>query len=470
MLQKKGLIVLLALVMAFALAVPAMAAQVYVDGEQLNVQTINEKGTTLVPLRSIFQSLGANVDWDGSTQTVTAAKAQTTVRLQIGSSTAYKNGQAVTLQVPGKIVSGNTMVPLRFVSEALGANVNWDGTTQTITITSTTETPAGPVTTQTKVHFIDVGQADAIYIELPDNNDILIDAGNEADGPLVIDYLKKQDVDDIELLIATHPHEDHIGGIPAVLNVFEVEKIVDSGYVADSQIYREYKAAVQNEGAVYQEDNRRTYNFGGISLQVLTGPDTWEDTNDYSVVCRLDTGDIEFLFTGDAEGPVEAVLPGNLEAEILKVGHHGSSTSSTAAFINKVSPEVAIICVGADNSYGHPADETVQRLQNAGAKVYRTDLNGNIVVTTNGSSYEVQTQKASIMPQPVVQPSPVKFDPQPTPAPASTGKFVGSTQSDKYHYPDCRHAESIAPENEIWFKYAADAQAQGYVPCGVCKP
>ncbi|WP_006521466.1 Ada metal-binding domain-containing protein [Desulfoscipio gibsoniae] len=184
----------------------------------------------------------------------------------------------------------------------------------------------------------------------------------------------------------------------------------------------------------------------------------------------MDTGDIEFLFTGDAEGPAEAALSGNLEAEILKVGHHGSSTSSSAAFINKVSPEVAIICVGADNSYGHPAGETVQRLQNAGAKVYRTDLNGNIVITTDGKSYKVKTQRASITPQPVVQPAPVKTDPQPTPVSISNGKFVGSTKSNKYYYPDCRYAESISPENAIWFIDAADAQAQGYVPCGVCKP
>ncbi len=461
--QRKSLILLFALVMVFVLAIPAMAAQVYINGNQLDVKTANENGTTLVSLRAIFQSLGATVNWDESTQTVTASKAQTNIKLHIGSSTAYKNGQAVTLQVPGKVISGSTMVPLRFVSEALGASVKWDGAAQTINIASAAETTTGAATTQTKVHFIDVGQADAIYIDLPSNNDILIDAGNEADGSLVIDYLKNQNVDDIELLIATHPHEDHIGGIPAVLNVFKVEKIVDSGYFTDSQICSEYKTAVQNEGANYQEDNRDVYTFGDISLQILTGPETWDDTNDYSTVCRLDTGDIEFLFTGDAEGPAEAALAGTLDAEILKVGHHGSSTSSATAFLNKVSPEIAIISVGVDNSYGHPADETIQRLQNSGAEVYRTDINGNIIVATDGKTYTVDTQKGSS----TIQTTSSISESEQT---ASTGMFVGSKESNKYHYPDCRYAESISPENEIWFKDAADAQAQGYEPCGVCKP
>lgn len=138
--KRKSLIVLVALAMVLAFTMPAMAAQVFVDGQKLDVSTTVESGTTLVPLRAIFQALGATVNWDGSTQTVTANKAQTTVKLQIGSPTAYKNGQPVSLQVPGKIIQGSTMVPLRFVSESLGANVHWDGTTRTITITSSSET------------------------------------------------------------------------------------------------------------------------------------------------------------------------------------------------------------------------------------------------------------------------------------------------------------------------------------------
>ncbi|MTI80826.1 MAG: MBL fold metallo-hydrolase [Firmicutes bacterium] len=422
--MRKSGILLLSLALILCLSLPAMAAQVYVDGQELDVSTAVENGTTLVPLRAIFQSLGASVDWDGNTQTVTANKGQITVKLQIGSDTAYKNGQVVPLRVPGKIINGSTMVPLRFVSESLGAKVDWDGATQTITITSgTISAPTQtdnqvPLSNPTKVHFIDVGQADSIYIELAENQDILIDGGNRSDGATVVSYLKNNDVDDIELLIATHPHEDHIGGLPDVLDAYKVEKIVDSGYFTDSKISSTYRSKTKAEGAVYNEDNHSTYIFGDVSLQVLTGAETWEDTNDYSVVCRLDTGDIEFMFTGDAEAPVEAILSGELEAEILKVGHHGSSSSTSQAFLNKVDPEVAVISVGADNRYGHPTPKTLQELKDDGIKIYRTDLNGNVIVTTNGKTYSVRTQRNDTAP--VVQPTESGSKPEPSSAPIKT--------------------------------------------------
>lgn len=134
--KKKALVFFMALAIVLAFVMPAGAAQVYVDGQDLDVITVSENGITLVPLRAIFQSLGATVNWDSETQTITAAKDQTTIKLQIGSYTAYKNGQPVILQVAGKVVSGNTMVPLRFVSESLGANVEWDGAAQIINIVS----------------------------------------------------------------------------------------------------------------------------------------------------------------------------------------------------------------------------------------------------------------------------------------------------------------------------------------------
>jgi beta-lactamase superfamily II metal-dependent hydrolase len=244
-----------------------------------------------------------------------------------------------------------------------------------------------------KVHFIDVGQADSIYIQLPDHNDILIDGGNVADGSIVIDYLVAQGVDDIELMIATHPHEDHIGGLPAVLDAFVVERIIDSGKEYTSSIYRAFLEKALAEGAVYEPDNRQTLTFGNVALQVITGNEIWSDINDYSVVCRLDTGEIEFMFMGDAETPVESAIQGDITAEILKVGHHGSSSSSGQDFLARVSPDIAIISVGDGNSYGHPTAATLSRLQSAGAMVYRTDLNGHIVVATDGQTYSVNVSR-----------------------------------------------------------------------------
>jgi len=400
--MRKTLILLCTLLMCLGFTVPSLAAPtVILDNQRLSfdVPPTIENGRTLVPLRAIFEALGADVEWDGQTRTVTAAKDNIQIKLQIGSTTAYKNDSPVQLDVPAKIINNRTLVPLRFVSEALGAKVDWYGPTQTITITSS------PVGEGIEVHFIDVGQADAIYIKLPDRNDILIDGGNRADGPLVVNYLQGQEVDDIELLIATHPHEDHIGGLPDVLDAFVVEKIIDSGYLTGSSISRTFEAKAKAEGS-YVSDGYQSFSFDGAALNILTGNQVWDDVNNYSVVCRLDTGDVEFLFMGDAETPVENILSGELESEILKVGHHGSLSSTSEAFLSKVKPEVAVISCGAGNRYGHPHRTTLTKLENIGADIYRTDLSGNIIVGTDGTTYTVTCDaQAPVGPSPIQQPA-----------------------------------------------------------------
>lgn len=483
--MRKYIIVLLTVLMLLTAATVAQAApSVILNGQSMtfDVPPTIENGRTLVPLRTIFEALGAGVQWDGSTQMVTATKANTEIKLVIGGQ-AFKNGKPVNLEVPAKVVDGRTLVPLRFVSEAMGCTVGWDGTNQVITISSTGYTGSEPPSFVAKVHVIDVGQADAIYIELPGHNDILIDAGNKADGPTVVNYLQNEGVDDIELLIATHPHEDHIGGIPAVLDAYIIEEIIDSGKTADSDIYKEYAAKAKAEGTSWQPDNHQALTYGNTTLQILTGPENWEDLNDYSVICLLDTGDVEMLFVGDAETMAEANLLAQsniITSEVLKVGHHGSSTSTSALFLERVKPEFAVISVGTGNKYKHPSEETVQRIKDAGATVFRTDINGNIVVETNGKTCtvtpwrlapveattpQVQPQVQPVTPQPQVQPVPEQ--PQ---VPVTEGQYVGSKESDKYHYPSCRYAEKITSENRMWFKDADAARAAGYVPCGVCKP
>lgn len=281
----------------------------------------------------------------------------------------------------------------------LVSSVKWDALIQTLFNSSSIDEPAGTPPSfvsmdQIQVHFIDVGQADSIYIKLPDNIDILIDGGNIDDGETVVNYLSEQWVDDIELIIATHPHEDHIGGLPAVLKAFQVEEIIDSGKTENSDVYRTYATAAQAERCTWSADNYQKFTWGDISLHIYTGGETWNNLNDYSVVCRLDTGDIGFLFMGDAGTPVEKILHGELKSEILKVGDHGCSSSSDPTFLSKVLPAIAVINAGAGNPRGCPLQDTLDKLQAVGASVYSTDLSGTVVVSTEGQSYSVGSESS----------------------------------------------------------------------------
>ena len=311
----------------------------------------------------------------------------------------------------------------------------------------------------TKVHFIDVGQADAILIELAGNKNIVIDGGNTSDGETVVNYLKEQGVDDIELLIATHPHEDHMGGLPDVLKNFVVERVIDSGQTADTATYNMFMTAVQTTGAIYEQDAYQLFIWGDVNLKILTGHDYWEEVNDYSVVCRLDTGDIEFLFMGDAESSAEANLYGDISAEILKVGHHGSDTGTTQSFLEKIDPKAAIISVGTGNEYGHPSDEVLTRLKSNGVEIYRTDEMGSIIVTTNGSKYSIDSSLTRPVQNPVVEP--VK-------KPEDSGRYIGNKNSKKYHQENCKSLPK--PANQIFFATEEEAVQAGYQACKRCKP
>lgn len=246
------------------------------------------------------------------------------------------------------------------------------------------------------VHFISVGQADSIFIDYGDY-DILIDGGNNSDGPLVVEYLKELETDDIEIMIATHPHEDHIGGLDDVLEAYSVETIIDSGLDYDSKTYKDYYSAAQNEeGATFIQDKNMTFELGeNVILKILETGDDFKDTNDFSVIVILDYNDIEFLFTGDMESHVELESL-NLfsDIDVLKVGHHGSSTSSSNEFLNVTKPEYAVICVGEGNKYGHPHAETLEKLNARNIDIYRTDELGHIIVTTDGNNVTFNNKAA----------------------------------------------------------------------------
>ena len=419
-----------------------------------------KNGSTLVPMRGFFEALGAEVSWDGATQTVTGTRGEIEVKLKIGSKTAYVNNQNKQLSIEAQLINGSTYIPLRFVGEALGDTVTWEGSTQTIRISSGSAPPKSQTGKDLIVHFIDVAQGDSILVQTPNGSTMLIDGGPRTAGQKVVSYLKKAGISSIDRIVATHAHEDHIGGLIDVLNNFTVKEVLDVGFPHTTQTYERFLTTIDQKDIKYSNPRAGdTIDLDpSVKISVLNPPGTLPaDLNNQSIVLRLTYGTISLLLTGDAERPVEQGLS-NAQAQILKAGHHGSSTSTTPEFLKAVNPEIAIISCGKDNSYGHPHQEVLDRLMKANIKIYRTDVSGNIIVKTNGQSYSVSTtpwtdQGTMIIPSPVDQ-----------------GAYVGSIKSDKYHYPNCRHAESIQPVNKIWFKTKAEAEAKGYVPCKVCKP
>ena len=247
------------------------------------------------------------------------------------------------------------------------------------------------------VHFIDVGQGDCALIQSPGGN-ILIDAGTPDSEHTIVRYMDELGIERFSCAIFTHPHADHIGCAAALLERYSFAAVILPDAVSTSRTFERMMEALENEGCdVIAGHAGLSYTLGDLELDLLAPVlDYGDDLNNQSTVCKFTYGEISFLFTGDAETESERDMlreaPESLCASVLKVGHHGSNTSSSDAFIEAAAPQVAVISVGEDNEYGHPSALVISRLKAAGASVYRTDQAGNVVVYTNGKEIQIQTQ------------------------------------------------------------------------------
>jgi competence protein ComEC len=264
-------------------------------------------------------------------------------------------------------------------------------------INSTAQPVLHPSDAVLNVIVNDVGQGDSILVTLGDET-MLIDAAEKHKSGEVLDELKKQAVDDIDILIVTHPHSDHIGGLKTVVDSYSI----DSVYIADTssktKTYSELIDAISKKGIpVYEACAGVTFSFGNASCAIVSPDKTAEyDANNESVAVFLDYGDTEFLFTGDMEKKAEDALIASgyyIDADVLKVAHHGSSTGTSETFLNAVSPDWAAISCGKDNKYNHPHDETLHLLNVFGVKTYRTDIMGDITFVSDGRNINVITEK-----------------------------------------------------------------------------
>ena len=352
----------------------------------------------------------------------------------------------------------------------------------------TTESTAEPTTAPTvapenstfEIHFIDVGQADAALVEC-DGHYMLVDGGNKADSNVIYSVLKQAAVPKLDIVVGTHAHEDHIGGLPGAYNFTSADLTLCPVTGYDSEAFEDFaKYANQKGGGITVPEVGDTYSLGRATITIL-GVNGGSDTNDTSIIFRIVYGQTAFLFTGDAERDAEqSVLysGADLSATVLKIGHHGSDTSTTYPFLREIMPQYAVISVGEGNSYGHPTEDTLSRLRDAEVQVFRTDMQGDIFCISDGTSVVFSVEKNadadvfdgltdSTVETELEETSP----PETEPVAAEGNDYVGNKSSRKFHYDWCSSVDQMKESNKYYYTGTREEMIKkGYEPCKRCDP
>lgn len=317
------------------------------------------------------------------------------------------------------------------------------------------------------VHYIDVGQGDSILLE-SEGEFVLIDAGEVEYGSAVCRYLRSRDVDTLDYVIATHPHSDHCGGLAEVIDTFSCTNFITTETDQQTKTWLNVLYAVRDCRANYIDAIvGDTYSFGEASFEIM-GPygKYYDDYNDYSVVVKATCGDTSFLLTGDAEARVEREMIQNgadLRADVLKVGHHGSYTSSCSEFLDAVDPQYAVITCGKNNEYGHPHKETMESLSERNIPVFRTDELGTIIASSDTQTIKFYYPEAEIYGEAITTENETETD-------NNTAIYFGNKNSKKYHKSSCDGAKNMKEKNKVYFESEQEALDNGYTPCQNCNP
>lgn len=313
-----------------------------------------------------------------------------------------------------------------------------------------------------EMYFIDVGQALSVLVKC-DGQYMLYDGGNVDDGSLVVSYLQSKGVEELQYVFCSHSHEDHVGGLAAALAYFPANHVYCSVTQADTTCFKNFVKYTQQQGLQVEVPAvGTTWQLGSATIQMLGPVKQYDDPNNMSLVLRIDYGSTSFLLTGDMESTAERNLidsGANLKADVLQVGHHGSSTSSSYVFMNSVLPEMSVISCGTNNSYGHPHEETLSILRDAGVDTYRTDLMGTITIGSDGQNYTVSSEHYA---------TDAELNPTASSAASSAAQqaYIGNANSKKFHLPTCSNLP--AEKNQVLFSSYDEAIAAGYSPCSSC--
>ena len=336
------------------------------------------------------------------------------------------------------------ILAIRFGGEALGGVFEQGSAAQTPSGTiAARQAPSDETLT---VRFLDVGQGDSILL-VCGGESMLIDGGPVEEGQFLVSRLDRLDVTALTYVVNTHPDEDHCGGLAAVLAKYPAEHVYSSVTEYTTKVFSNVvKYAGEQGRAVEVPQTGDSWTLGSANVQVIGPVQTYSDPNNGSLVLRVDYGETSFLFTGDMEQKAEADLlaaGANVQADVLKAGHHGSPTSSSEAFLEAVQPSIAVISVGADNDYGHPGADVLARLEALNATIYRTDTQGEIIITSDGKTLTVTTDPTSR-----------------EPGAGKDAPFIGNKNSMIVHSASC--AKLPGEDNRVYFNTAEEAEEYGY--------
>ena len=333
-----------------------------------------------------------------------------------------------------------------------------------------------------EITFIDLGQADAALVRC-DGHCMLIDGGNVADSQRIYTFLRDRGVNHLDYVVCTHPHEDHVGGLAGALNYASVDRAFCSMTAYNSAAFNNFVRYLERQGKKIEVPAAEEWHRLGSSFVQVLGPvKTSDNVNNMSIVLRFVYGNTSFLFTGDAERDEEAdILEAGyrLRSTVLKVGHHGSSDSTTYPFLREVAPQSAVISVGSGNPYGHPTENTLSRLRDAEVLVYRTDMQGDVLCRSDGKNVTFSVSRNSGADTLGNAGSKQNADLDGNGQHEAEGDanatdnvtYVLNTNTMRFHLPSCLSVEQMSTRNKLEFSGSRDeVVAMGYIPCSRCHP
>ena len=372
----------------FSYAVYANAVvQIYIDGVKLECEAdpVIEDGAALVPMRSIFEAMNADVSWDDAERTASVTKGERKISLTADKDVMQSGGKEVALNHAAVIRGEQMFIPIRAVAE-FGCNISWDNKNRRVNITN------APVL---KVYFMDCGQADCAFLEFPNGQCMLIDSGLASFAESLISFIRGKGYDKIDYVVATHPHADHIGSMDKVLDNFEVGAFYMPMVEHTTKTFENMLLALEKNGCKCMYLSKGSVIEADKVVFAVLAPDgaEYSSLNDYSVVMRMNYLDMSVLFSADAQAVSEYTMLSSgvlLDADVLKVGHHGSDSSTTPAYLSAVSPFDAVISVGKDNPYGFPMQSVLDLLKQNGVQIHRTDIDGTVKLISDGYVYSFE--------------------------------------------------------------------------------